>query len=80
MTKNNPYRKFRSQKDRIAVLEKTNPRFKRVYSEYELLSEELWKLETSEGAGIPDDFINSFKLQTSFLEDEIESWLVERAG
>lgn len=76
----NPYRKFRGQQDKIAVLEKTNPRFKRVYNEYELLSEELWKHETTEGVSIPDDFLNSFKLQTSFLEDEIESWLMERAG
>ncbi|MBA5247829.1 hypothetical protein H1R16_05490 [Marnyiella aurantia] len=80
MKKNSPYRKFQSQKDRIAVLEKTNPRFKRVYDEYEVLSEELWKLETTEGTSIPDDFINSFKIQTTFLEDEIKSWLVERAG
>ena len=62
MKKNSPYRKFQSQKDRIAVLEKTNPRFKRVYDEYEVLSEELWKLETTEGTSIPDDFINSFKI------------------
>ena len=39
------------------------------------MSEELWNLETTEGEGLPDDFINSIILQTSYLEEEIEDWL-----
>lgn len=39
------------------------------------MSEELWNMETSPGVVVPDDFINSVQLQTTFLEDEIEQWL-----
>lgn len=75
MNKRNPYRKFQGQQDLIRNLEKTSSRFKRVYDEYALMSEELWNLETAEGEGLPDDFINSIILQTSYLEEEIEDWL-----
>lgn len=74
------YRKFEPQQKRIEELEKTNDRFRRVYSEYQTMSDELWNLETSEGASIPDDFINAVKLQTSYLEDEIEDWLLEESS
>ncbi len=80
MKTGNPYRKFQGQKVKIQNLEKTNSRFKRVYEEYEHLSENLWDLETSEGEGVPDDFINSIKLQTSYLEEEIEDWLYNSDG
>lgn len=73
-----PYRKFLPQQDKIEELEKSSSRFKRIYSEYELMSDELWNLETSETTeSIPDDFINAIKLQTSYLEDEIQDWLIE---
>lgn len=72
-----PYRKFQLNQKKIEALEKSNERFKRIYSEYETMSEELWDLENSEGESIPDDFINAIKLQTSYLEDEIEDWLLE---
>ena len=75
MKRPNPYRKFQALQDKIEDLEQKNERFKRVYSEYEIMSEELWNLETSEGESIPDDFINSIKVQTIFLEEEIEDWL-----
>lgn len=75
MKNRNPYRKFQGQQDKIADLEKTNSRFRRVYTEYELMSEELWNLESAEGPAVTDDFLNSVKLQTSYLEDEIEDWL-----
>ena len=75
MNNRNPYRKFLGQQEKIEKLEKTNSRFKRVYDEYGYLADNLWDLETSEGVGVPDDFINSIKLQTSYLEDEIEDWL-----
>lgn len=73
-----PYRKFLPQQKKIEELEKNNSRFRRIYSEYELMSDELWNLETSDTSGsIPDDFINAIKLQTTYLEDEIEDWLLE---
>ncbi|WP_379968669.1 hypothetical protein [Epilithonimonas sp. UC225_85] len=75
---NRPYRKFLPQQDKIEELEKSSSRFKRIYSEYELMSDELWDMESSETAeSIPDDFINAIKLQTSYLEDEIQDWLIE---
>ena len=75
---NRPYRKFLPQQKKIEELEKSNSRFKRIYSEYELMSDELWDLESSESTeSVPDDFINAIKLQTSFLEEEIEDWLVQ---
>ena len=73
-----PYRKFLPQQKKIEELEMNNSRFRRIYSEYELMSDELWNLETSDTSGsIPDDFINAIKLQTTYLEDEIEDWLIE---
>ncbi len=75
---NRPYRKFLPQQKKIEELEKSSSRFKRIYSEYELMADELWNLESSETTeSIPDDFINAIKLQTSYLEDEIEDWLIE---
>ncbi len=68
------------QQKRIEELERTNARFKRIYDEYETMSEELWNLESSGEIPVTDDFINSVKLQTSYLEDEIEDWLIEDVG
>lgn len=65
------------QQKKIEELEKSSTRFRRIYSEYETMSEELWNLENAEGASIPDDFINAIQLQTSYLEDEISDWLIE---
>ena len=77
MERQNKYRKFQLQQKNIEVLEKENSRFKRVYSEYENMSNELWNLENSKGEPVPDDFINAMLLQTSYLEDEIEDWLIQ---
>lgn len=71
------YRKFTPQQQKIEALEKQSPRFKRIYSEYELMSDELWELENSDISNIPDDFLNAVKLQTEYLEDEIGDWLIE---
>lgn len=71
-----PYQKFQPQKKRIEELEKISPRFKRVFSEYQVMSEELWNLENAEGPAIPDEFLNAVKLQTIYLEEEIEDWLI----
>ncbi|MEA1851340.1 MULTISPECIES: hypothetical protein [Chryseobacterium] len=76
MKSQNKYRKFQLQQKNIEALERENSRFKRVYSEYENMSEELWNLENSNNEPLPDDFINAMILQTSYLEDEIEDWLV----
>jgi len=66
------------QQKKIEELEKSSSRFKRIYSEYETMSDELWDLESNETTeSIPDDFINAIKLQTTYLEDEIEDWLIE---
>jgi len=76
MNKRNPYRKFQgATRPNSQTWKKPDSRFKRVYDEYALMSEELWNLETTEGEGLPDDFINSIILQTSYLEEEIEDWL-----
>ncbi|MGC4130036.1 MAG: hypothetical protein QM564_10905 [Bergeyella sp.] len=77
MKTSKPYRKFLPQQKQIEKLEKTNARFKRIYSEYETMSEELWNLESSEAVPVTDDFLNSIKLQTSYLEDEIHDWLLD---
>jgi len=77
MKRQNKYRKFQLQQTHIEALEKENSRFKRVYSEYENMSDELWNLENSKGDSVPDDFINAMILQTSYLEDEIEDWLIQ---
>ena len=70
------YRKFTPHKQKIEALEKDSPRFKRIYSEYELMSDELWNLENSDISNIPDDFLNAVKLQTEYLEEEIDDWLL----
>ncbi|MGE4514007.1 hypothetical protein [Chryseobacterium taeanense] len=77
MKRQNKYRKFQLQQKNIEALERDNSRFKRVYSEYENMSEELWNLENSDNEPVPDDFINAMILQASYLEDEIEDWLIQ---
>ena len=76
MKHQNKYRKFQLQQNNIEALEKENSRFKRVYSEYENMSDELWNLENDKTEPVPDDFINAMILQASYLEDEIEDWLI----
>ena len=52
------YGKFQLHLKNIEALEKENSRFKRIYSEYENMSHELWNIENSKEESIPDDFIN----------------------
>ena len=73
-----PYRKFMPQQKIIEELEKNSPRFKRVYTEYELMSDQLYNLETTDTKNIPDDFIEAIKTQKEYLEDEIGDWLLEK--
>lgn len=77
MKSQNKYRKFQLQQKNIEVLEKENTRFKRVYSEYENMSDDLWNLENSNGDSVPDDFINAMVMQAAYLEEEIEDWLIQ---
>lgn len=77
MKSQNKYRKFQLQQKNIEVLEKENTRFRRVYSEYENMSDELWNLENSKGDPVPDDFINAMIVQATYLEEEIEDWLIQ---
>lgn len=65
------------QQQKIEQLEKTNSRFRRVYSEYNTMSEELWDLENSKEISVTDDLLNSIQLQASYLEDEIDDWLID---
>lgn len=75
MKKRPNYRKFQPQLKRIEELEKNNSAFKRIYSEYEFMSNELWEIENDEKNSIPDDFINAIQLQAEYLEEEINNWL-----
>jgi hypothetical protein len=72
-----PFPKFSSQKHKIEELEKNSPRFKTIYSEYELMTTDLFELENSEAINMPDDFINVVKLQIEYLEEEISDWLLD---
>ena len=71
-----PYRKFNPLEKKIEDLEKKNPRFKRIFSEYEIMSDEIYNMETSEESSVPDDFIDAVKLQREYLEEEIDGWLI----
>lgn len=70
-----PYRKFLPQQKKIEELERKNDRFKRIFSEYESVSEDLWNWENTSQNNVPDDFVDAAKLQHSILEDEIQDWL-----
>ena len=69
------YRKFQYKQEKIKDLEEHNPRFKRIYSEFENLSDEISDIETGDRASVPDDFMFALQLQTHYLEDEIDHWL-----
>ncbi len=68
------------QQKRIEELEKTNARFKRIYQEYQTMSDELWDLECSSEISVTDDFLNSVVQQTNYLEDEIQDWLIDESS
>lgn len=56
MERQNKYRKFQHQQKNIEALERQSSRFKRVYSEYENMSDDLWDLENSERKIYPTIF------------------------
>ncbi|SFI22917.1 hypothetical protein [Halpernia frigidisoli] len=67
--------RFSPLKQKIDELKKNNSRFKRVYKEYEFMSDELWDMETSLDISVSDDFLNAVTTQTNYLEEEIDGWL-----
>lgn len=69
------YRKFKPQQQKIEELEKSNSRFKRIFSEYENINDELWNTDSAKENTFPDDFYNALQLQSDYLEDEISDWL-----
>ena len=69
-------KKFSSRKEKVQNLMRSNSKFKRMFEEYDNMSEDLYKLESSEGISITDDFINYIKVQTNYLEAEIEDFLM----
>ncbi len=75
MNAKNSYRKFQKEQKKINDLEKSNARFRRVFTEYETMSDDLWQLESSDAPAIPDDYVDSLRIQQSFLEDEVQDWL-----
>ena len=69
-------KKFSSRKEKVQNLMHSNSKFKRMFEEYDNMSEDLYNLESSEGISITDDFINYIKIQTNYLEAEIEDFLM----
>lgn len=46
-----------------------------------MMEQQFSLLENSDDTlALPDDFINAIALQISYLEDEIEDWLLEERG
>lgn len=41
------------------------------------MSDDLWDLENTDASNIPDDFLEAIKLQTEYLEEEIDNWLLD---
>ena len=78
MKLNKRYRTPSFQKRKIEDLEESLIRFKRMYVEYEQVSDELKTAETSEEVSMPDDFIDAIKIQKDFLQNEIYNWLKEK--
>ncbi|MBC7556015.1 MAG: hypothetical protein H7195_03530 [Chryseobacterium sp.] len=68
-------KRFLPLKGKISELKKNNSRFKRVYREYEIMTDELWDLENSPEISVSDDFLNAVNLQANYLEEEIDGWL-----
>lgn len=69
------YRKFQIRRDKIKDLEEKNPRFRRVFSEFEDITDEIWEIENGNREDIPDDFLFALFLQKKCLEEEIDEWL-----
>ncbi len=78
MITNKSMRKFAPQRKQIEALEKECPRFKRIFSEYEAISDDLWEKQNSTAVNIPDDFFAAMESQTDLLEHVILDLLQEK--
>lgn len=79
MKNSRSYRRFQPLQQEISALKKNNSRFKTVFREYEMISDELWSLENSKETDVSDDFLNAMQQQSLFLEVEIDEWLSNSA-
>lgn len=70
-----PYSKFLHCMDKIKAIEESNPRFKRVYYEYNSISEQLWEADLENHTALTDDFWWALETQKCCLEQEIVEWL-----
>lgn len=68
-------KKFQAHQEEVETLLEKNSRFNRIYKEYDHLQGELYHLENAEGAVLTDDFMNYLKVQTLYLEEQIEEFL-----
>lgn len=71
------HNKFANEGEHINALLQNSDRFRRIYSEYDMMTEELWVLENSDCPCVTDEFLNVIREQTSYLEDEISDWLID---
>lgn len=78
MKANKTYRKTKLQKELIHHLEKNNPRFRRVFHEFEEITHEIWEIEMGNRAAVPDDFMWALDQQKKCLEEEIDQWLYSK--
>lgn len=72
MKNQRPYRKFKFVPKKIDELDEKDHSFRRIFSEYECLTDELWSLQNTEDASVTDDFLEAVLLQKDFLEETIE--------
>lgn len=70
-----PCSKFQDCKEKIREMEEHNPRFRRVYSEFNAIVEEIRQMKRDSEDSVPDDFWWALETQKALLEEEIEHWL-----
>lgn len=56
-------------------LERKNPRFKRMITEYESITDELWEMQNDNSKNVADDLLNAMEVQSDLLSDAIEEYL-----
>lgn len=71
-----PRNRFSKQKNTIKELSAHNSRFKRIFDEYESISDQI----SHTPPDIPDDFFDAMNIQKLFLEEEINEWLKEASN
>ena len=73
-------KKFQAHQEKVQHLLEKNSRFKRIYDEYDHLSDNLYELENNEDVKATDDYLNYIETQTDFLEAEIVEILLQPAS